>query len=148
MWGLSLSLIMTFVVLFGGCCSSQERRQPDPPKKVEGWKDSYFGGVHSVVELLLHKGESSDNGKLGVKVIDIVAPQPGAEGYAGEPKVVLQFYRPSDKQILCEATFAEGGTVIGTGPPYPHCTADVGLSAISVSAINTKDNWVWFDLRK
>ena len=136
-------------VLLGlSACSTQERRQPDPPKTVEGWKDSYFGGVHSIAELVLHKGESSDNGKLGVKVLDIVAPKSGSEGYASEPKAVLQFYTPSEKKILCEATFTEGGTVMGTGPPYPYCGPEVGLSAISVNAINTKDNWVWFDLRK
>lgn len=148
MWNLALSLMSCFLILSGGCCSAQEREQPRPPEKVQGWKDSYSGGVHYIGELLLHKGDSSDNGKIGVKVLDIVTPQPGSEGYASMPKAVLQFYRPSDKQILCEATFTEGGTTMGTGPPYPHCKPEVGLSAISVSGINTMDNWVWFDLRK
>jgi hypothetical protein len=138
---LILVLMMVFLGL-SGACSSRERPQPDPPKTVKGWKDTYFSGVHSVGELFLHKGESSDNGKLGVRVLDIVAPRPGSDS---EPKVVLQFYKPSDKKVLCEATFAEGGTVMGDG--Y-HCGLDVGLSAISVNTINTKDNWVFFDLRK
>jgi len=148
MWNLALSLMSILLMLSGACCSAQEREQPGPPKKVQGWKDSYSGGVHSIGELLLHKGDSSDNGRIGVKVLDIIIPRSGAEGYAGMPKVVLRFYRPSDKQTLCEATFTEGGTVMGTGPPYPHCKPEVGLSAISVNAINTKDLWVWFDLRK
>ena len=144
-----LALIWIVILLvFGGCFSARERQQPRPPREVQGWKDSAFGGVHSIGELVLHKGESSDNGKLGVKVLDIVAPEPCSEGYASMPKVVLQFYRPSDKQVVCEAAFTEGGTVMGTGPPYPHCKPEVGLAAISVNAINTKDLWVWFDLRK
>jgi hypothetical protein len=148
MGNLALSLISVFLILPGACCSPQEREQPHPPEKVAGWKDSYSGGVHSVGELFLRKGDSSDNGKIGVKVIDVVVPQPGSEGYASMPKVVLQFYKPSDKQVLCEATFTEGGTFMGAGPPYPHCKPEVGLAAISVNAINTKDKWVWFDLRK
>lgn len=151
MWKLSLSLglISVLLILPGACERAQEREQPRPPaKKVRGWKDSYFGGVHSIGELFLHKGDSSDNGRIGVNVLDVIAPLPDAEGYAGMSKVVLQFYKPSDKQVLCEAIFTEGGTLMGVGPPYPHCKPEVGLTAISINAINTKDNWVWFDLRK
>ncbi len=142
-------LVAACVILSTGCCSPQERKEAVRPEKVEGWKDSYFGGVRSIAELVLRKGESSHNGELGVKVIDIIAPTPCSDGYAGMAKVVLSFYRPSDKKALCdEAIFTEGGTSMGTGPPYPHCTPEVGLSAISVNSINTKDGWVWFDLRK
>jgi hypothetical protein len=146
----SLSLLVTAgAILYAGCCSPQQRVESARPEKVDGWQDSYFSGVHSVAELVLSKGESSDNGELGVKVLDIIPPKPCSDGYAGMPKVVLSFYRPSDKKVLCdEAIFTEGGTSIGTGPPYPHCTTEVGLSAISVNAINTKEGWVWFDLRK
>jgi len=146
----SLSFLISIcVILFVGCCSPQARVEPVRPQKVDGWQDTYFSGVHSIAELVLSKGESSDNGELGVKVVDIIAPKPCSEGYASEPKAVLQFYRPSDKKVLCEeAIFAEGGTSMGTGPPYPHCTPEVGLTAISVKAINAKEGWVWFDLRK
>jgi hypothetical protein len=142
-------LIPTCVILFVGCCSPQARVEQVRPQKVDGWQDTYFSGVHSIAELVLSKGESSDNGELGVKVLDIIPPKPCSDGYAGMPKVVLSFYRPSDKTVLCdEAIFTEGGTSMGTGPPYPHCTPEVGLSAISVKAINAKEGWVWFDLRK
>ena len=146
---LSLYLISGVLILSTGYCSSaQEREQPTAPAKVTGWKDIYSDGVHSIAELLLGKGDSSHNDKIGVEVMDIIKPQTGAEGYAGMKKVVLRFYSAVDKRTLCEATFTEGGTALGNGPPYPHCKPEVGLSAISVNAINTKDNWVWFDLRK
>jgi hypothetical protein len=146
----SLSLLVTAVaILHGGCCSSQQRVEPARPDKVRGWKEIRDGTVVSIGMFVMKKGESSDNGELGVKVIDIIAPTPCSDGYAGMAKVVLSFYRPSDKKVLCdEAIFTEGGTSMGTGPPYPHCTPEVGLSAISVNWINTKDGWVWFDLRK
>jgi len=115
---------------------------------VSGWKDTYSSGVHSIGELYLHKGTSSDNGNLGVEVIDVVKPQAGAEGYAGMPKVILRFYRAADKRTLCEATFTEGGTSIGTGHPTLTVSRILVYLAISVNAINTKDNWVWIDLRK
>jgi hypothetical protein len=136
------------MVFSSGCCLSQEPSQTVRPDKVEGWKDSYFSGVHSIAELVLSTGESSDNGELGVKVIEIISPEPCAEGYAAMPKAVLSFYRASDKHVLCEATFTSGGTFLGNGPPYSHCTPEVSLSAISIKAINTKEGWVWFDLRK
>ena len=146
MFGLTL---LAVACVYAGCCSPQERVQPVRPEKVRGWKEIRDGTVVSIGMFVLNKGESTDNGELGVKVVDIIAPKPCSEGYASEPKVVLQFYRPSDGKVLCdEAIFGEGGTFMGTGPPYPHCKPDLGLSAISVNAINTKDNWVWFDLRK
>src|SRR5438128_2291293 len=129
MFNLTFRTALIIFAISGGCHLSQERDQPSPPKKVQGWKDSYFGGVHSIAELYLHKNESSNIDTIGVRVLDIIAAEPGAEGYAGTPKVKLQFYRPSDKTVLCEATFTEGGTVIGEGPPYPYCKPEVGLSA-------------------
>src|ERR1700752_5223329 len=136
MIGLCLLLI---AFLYAGCCSPQARVQPARPAKVAGWKDVNFSGVHSIGEFVLSKGESTDNGEIGVKVVDIIPPKPCSEGYAAMPKVVLSFYRASDGKVLCdEAIFTEGGTSMGTGPPYPHCKPDVGLSAISVNAINTK----------
>ena len=145
---LSLSLLIISCV-YAGCCSPQEQAQPARPEKVSGWKEVQESGFVIVGTFVLSKGESTDNGKLGVKVVDIIPPKACSEGYAAMPKVVLSFYRPSDGKVLCdEAIFTEGGTLMGTGPPYPHCKPDVGLSAISVNAINTKDNWVWFDLRK
>lgn len=149
MWILGFCLITIVLILSTGNCSSAQRpEQPTAPTKVAGWKETNSHGVHSVGELLLHKDDSTHNDNIGVEVIDIIKPQDEAEGYAGMRKVVLRFYRAADKRTLCEATFTEGGTTMGNGPPYPHCKPDVGLSAISVNAINTTDNWVWFDLRK
>jgi hypothetical protein len=146
----SSSFIATVcLILSVGCCSPQQRVEPARPDKVRGWKEIRDGTVVSIGMFVMNKGESTDNGELGVKVLDIIAPKPCSDGYAGMPKVILSFYRPSDNKVLCdEAIFTEGGTSMGTGPPYAHCTPEVGLSAISVNAINTKDNWVWFDLRK
>lgn len=144
-----LLLVAAGVILYIGCCPPQQRVEQARPQKVDGWQDKHFSGVHSIAELVLSKGETSDNGELGVKVLDIIPGKPCSDGYAGMPKVVLSFFRPSDKKVLCdEAIFTEGGTSMGTGPPYPHCTPEVGLSAISVNAINAKEGWVWFDLRK
>ena len=146
---LELCLISSLLILFSGYCSAaQQEQQPKRPDKVAGWKETYSDGVHSVAELCLRKGESSHNDKIGVQVVDVIKPQARAEGYAGMKKVKLRFYSAVDQRTLCETTFTEGGTAIGNGPPYPHCGPDMELSAISVNAINTEDNWVWFDLRK
>ncbi len=143
-----LSFLTLFMALSISCCSSQQLPQPVRPEKVRGWGDVQGNGFTSIGMFVLNKGESTDNGELGIKIIDIISPQPCAEGgsYAGMPKVILGFYRPSDRRLLCEATFTPGGTLLGNGPPY--CSSEVGLSAISVNAINTEEGWVWFDLRK
>jgi hypothetical protein len=144
-----ISSILVAVAMFAASCCSQQRVQPTRPEKVRGWNESKNGDVVSVGAFVLKKGESTDNGELGVRVEEIIAPTPCAEGYAGTPRVVLKFYRPSDNKVFCDhAEFGEGGTSIGNGPPYPHCTPEVGLSAISVNSINTQENWVSFDLRK
>ncbi len=149
MFTLSLAVTAAVAILQGACCVPRQRVEQARPEKVRGWQELRDGTVVSIGMFVMKKGESTDNGELGVRVIDIIAPTSCAEGYAGMPKVVLSFYRPSDKKVLCEgAIFTEGGTSMGTGPPFPHCSPDVGVSAISVNAINAKEGWVWFDLRK
>ncbi|HLA11357.1 MAG TPA: hypothetical protein VJ023_12290 [Pyrinomonadaceae bacterium] len=130
-----------------GCCllPQNPRAQPKRPESVRGWKEAEFGGVHSVAELVLNKGESSHNSNVGIQVIDVIRPERCAEpsSYLGSPRVVLRFYRPSDGLKLCEATFIEGGS----GLDSPTCDKEFEIAAISINAINSDDGWVWFDLR-
>lgn len=137
-------VIFAFYLLLVGACCRPERLQPSLPGEVLGWQEVYpVKGLQVVAILVLKKGESSDNGKIGIQVVDVIAPErcSHAGTYQGEPKSILRFFDPTSGQTLCEATVLEGGSTL-------HCDSRVGLTGIYVNAINTKDNWVWLDLRK
>jgi hypothetical protein len=100
--------------------------------------------------LVLKKGESSDNGKVGVRVVDIVAGDPCASygTLKSLTSVKLQFYQPSPQRVICEDTFNSGSGASLLAEPCGQRIADFGISAISINAINATEGWVWFDLRK
>jgi len=137
---------LIYVIMFTSSCCSPEREQPVHPGKVSGWKDTrYNDGGHSIAKLVLHKGESSDNGKIGVMVIDIIpadnCAHPGT--YSGSPRAVIRFFAPSGLQATCETTFVgEKGNLIHASD----CGSSFGLSGVNIYGINTKDGWVYFEL--
>ncbi len=117
---------------------------------MAGWKESHQGGVHTIAILVLRKGESSDNGKIGVRVSDIIAADPCA-GYGTLqriPRVKMQFYDVHQQSVVCEDLLTDGsGTLLGAGP-CGEKIAELGVTAISINAINATDGWVSFELRK
>lgn len=126
------------------CCPAVIN-EPRRPEGTLGWKDDFSGGAHSIGILVLSKGESSDNGTIGVTVVDLLAPDPCAEPgtYNGSPKALLHFFRPSDQKILCDVT------LVGDNKnSFLHCDSSIGISTIAVNAINVKEKWVFFDLRE
>lgn len=140
--------LTTFTTLSRGCCSA---RPPEPahPGSVAGWNQSHEGSVDTVAMLVLKQGESSDNGRVGVKVVEIIAGDPCA-GYGtlqSSPRVRMQFYQPSHQKVLCEELLTAGsGTSLIAGP-CRQTIGDFGITAISTNAINATDGWVWFELR-
>jgi len=95
----------------------------------------------------LRKGESTENGKLGVKVVDIIAPECRAR-FAEMPetaKVVLQFYDPSSNQVLCEATLPENSNARIDLEGI--CLGKVDVMVVGTTDINTDEKWAVFDLR-
>lgn len=141
--------LVSFASLMRGCCSSKPP-EPTHPGPVAGWKESQEGGVHTVGTLVLKKGESSDNGKIGVRVVDIIAADPCA-GYGtlkSIPRVRMQFYQAPQQKMICEELLTAGsGTSLVAGP-CGEKIADLGVTAISVNAINATEGWVWFELRQ
>ena len=142
------SVFSAMVVLLSSSCCSDMRQlnEPERPSKVQGWEglrieDMIIDGI-----FLLNKEESTDNGKIGIRLI---------ETYPGKcvffpfkereyPQAKLQFYRVSDQAILCQSIFNRGAMSLES----PICEADLEWSAIEIIDINSKDNWITFDLRK
>jgi len=134
-----------------GCCqlSPISKDTPDRPNIKSSWKESHDFGFTAVGPFVLSKGESTDNGELGVKVIDFIprtcrsplshSPDP--------PRVVLQFYRPSDHRVLCEVTLpgpVANSSIDGEG----FCGNRTGISVVGINGLNARDGWVSFDLRE
>jgi len=67
-----LSLGAVIVTQLTGCCSSQPEMQNGPrPQNVRGWQESQVGAITIKGQFVLNKGESTDNGRFGVRVLDI-----------------------------------------------------------------------------
>jgi hypothetical protein len=147
----SIRVLLGILALSSGSycqLSPMSRDTPDRPNIKSTWNESQIYGFTSIGPLILNKGESTDNGSIGVKVIDIIprncssflshSPQP--------PKAILQFYRPSDHQVLCEVTLSGPGNSPIDWEDI--CGTKVGISHVGISGINAKEGWVCFDLRK
>lgn len=144
-----LLLILTFIYAgTGNCClyPSRQISQPKHPDNVRGWKDTEVNGVHVIAELVLRKNESSDNGNIGIEVVDILPPEQCVEPNSslGQPRVVLRFYHPSDRKVLCEDTFRVASARLDSSPC--NLAGKSGMMVINVRAVNTMDEWVWLDL--
>jgi len=100
-------LLLISLLIFASCgpCM-QPPPQPARPSNVEGWKDVYdkSSGVRYRAVLLLKKGETSDNGKFGVRVVDILEAKPccGDPGPDCYRRARVQFYNPASGLVLCE----------------------------------------------
>jgi hypothetical protein len=124
-------------------------KQPTPPDKNRAWvEEKQSWGSIFIGPFYLRKGESTEKGKLGLKVIDIVPGgcRSSVAEYPDPAKVVLQFYEPSTKKVLCQATLDDQSN---TGIDRPElCGGKIDITVVGVIAINTNDKWAVFDLRK
>jgi hypothetical protein len=145
--GFYLVLVIVHLIFLSGCCEPYEQPQPARPKQVSGWKDSPFSGVHSVAELILKEEESSENGRIGVKVVSISQPEKCVKTFSEPktPEAVVRIYRVVDQQVLFEGTVS-GGAKSLAGSPLSN--PEFGISVLFIDGINTKERWVWFDLRE
>jgi hypothetical protein len=122
----------------------RQLNEPERPSKVRGWEEHRIGTVTYDGDFVLDKGESTDNGKIGIRLIETYPGKCGLFKEREYPKAKLQFYRVSDQVILCESIFDRG--TMGLEPPI--CGADLEWSVIGITDINSKENWIVFDLRK
>lgn len=132
-----------------GCCDLRRiaRVQPKYPKAVRGWVDDPFNRGLFQGPFVLRKGESTENGKLGVKLIDIISAECKARfaEMPERPRVILQFFDPSSKQVLCEATLPENSNASIDRESV--CLGKVEVSVVGTTDINTDEKWAVFDLR-
>jgi len=141
-----VALLLTSLIL-SGCSLPSRRLEPSYPTGVIGWKDHQENGVRQRGNFVLKKGETTDNGKIQIKVLNITAPDHCAESgtWSSLPNVELEFARVSDKKVLCTHTYSEReGRSLSAD--CGENLVEYGLLGISIRAINLKEQWGFFVL--
>jgi hypothetical protein len=141
-----VALLVTSIIL-SGCCPPSRHVEPSYPTNIVGWKGYQENGVQQQGNFVLKKGEITDNGKIQIKVLDIIPPDSCAESgtWSSLPKVQLEFVRVSDQKVLCTHTYAEREGRNFSADCGKNLV-EYGLLGISVRAINLKEQWFFFAL--
>src|SRR5215467_1708469 len=136
---------VTLAVWLSACCP--QRKEPPLPTDAIGWKDYQEGTTKLRGRFLLKKGESTDNGKVEIKVLELIPPDCPSEvgSFERQARVKLQFRSLSNPQILCSEVFPEhgGGELISDCGPIAD---EHYIWGVGVGAINLKEGWVYFIL--
>jgi hypothetical protein len=143
---IALALIVT-LHLASGCSAPQKRSEPPLPTKVAGWKYHEEFGVGIVGEFVLKKGEETNNGKIKIKLINIIPGDPDVEPqtYYYQARASLQFSRMSGDE-LCRDEFLEKSTLTFHSGKCGESLDKFWLRGVSVYSINTVDGWVHFGI--
>jgi hypothetical protein len=147
-----LEVIITSLFLLSdllvGCSQQLQRSEPPYPNKVWGWEYHKEQSLDIVGDFVLKPGDSTDNGKIQVKVLELIpgdkTTDAGTLSYQTRAK--LQFIRLLDNRILCENIFPEKGSITLSVPHCKHNLSEYGILSVYISAINLKDGWVHFQL--
>lgn len=144
--------VIFYVALLSGCCPTADHVEPSYPSNLTGWDGTHKGGTGGGRTFVLRKGETTDNGLVQVKIVDIFPPKPCAEAgsFERQPRARIQFVRSSDQKILCEDIYAEGGGAFISPERYGSNSSDLiqslnmDIKSITIIAINLKEEWVFF----
>lgn len=144
-----ISVVIALLSLVtNGCCVRKERAEPSHPGIIPQWVARKESGVHILGTFVLKSGDTSDNGKVQVKVVGLIAGNSCAEygSYAQQDKVRLQFIDLINKKVVCEETYVQGGSTTLFSGPCASLPNDFGIAAVYIKAVNIKDGWVYFEL--
>ena len=140
-------LLALVIALWLQSCCPARRTEPPYPIDVSGWRDYKEGTTKIRGSFVLRKGERTDNGKLEIKVLDLMPPEctGDAGNFKERARVKLEFVRLSDQQALCSEIFPEngGGSLSGACGGIPD---EFAIFGVGVRGINLKDGWVFFVL--
>ena len=144
------SLMFLGILLFMSACGCKEvPSTPDPPTSVRGWQEFDEQGIHAIGEFLLRKGESVENDKFGVELVKTIVPKRCSDAWAENdinPRALIRFYEVPGKRVIHEIEVRKGSSLRLPNSDVP--ITKYGIDTISVREINTRDEWVWFELWK
>jgi len=127
------------------CSVEREFNHPVRPSNTHRWNAFQDGSVTVVGDFVLGTGESVDNGKVGLRVVDLTSARCSLTREPETPTARIQFYNVGDQKLICESTFRPGNVLLNNSQM---CGETFYWSAISVGAINAKENWVAIQLVK
>ena len=122
----------------------KEFNEPERPTYAQGWQQHDVGAVTIKGQFVLNKGQSVNDGTVGIRVVDIRGGSCAAFREPEYPSTKVQFFSVSDQRVLCEDVFRVGGSRLDV---IEGCGKSLKWDVLGISAINSKDNWVAFDLR-
>jgi hypothetical protein len=138
------TIAISGLLTFSGCCRSVDSN-PSLPAKVRGWQESGQGATKSIGEFVLKKGESIDNHNVAVQLVEITKGRSCVGTESSAPSARVRFFRVSDKRTILEIDLTAGNTRLIN---FNRSLVDeYGLDTISIRGINTKDGWLWFEVR-
>ena len=121
----------------------KEFNEPERPTKVHGWQPFSVSTYTVQGDFVLNKGESVNDGRVGITVVDIFSGTCHLFHEPTYPTARLRFFRVSDRSVICEIVFQGGSSnrlaaIDGCG--------SLKWDFIGVTGVNSKDNWVSFNL--
>jgi hypothetical protein len=122
----------------------KEFNEPERPTYAQGWQQRDVGAVSIKGQFVLNKGQSVNDGTVGIRVVDIRAGSCAPFREPEYPSTKVQFFSVPDQRILCEDVFRVGGSRLDV---IEGCGKSLPRGVLGISGINSKDNWVAFDLR-
>jgi hypothetical protein len=146
----SLIAMLVAYSLLRGCCSETPRVEPPYPTEVSGWNERRARGVTSLGTFVLKNGQTTDNGKLQVKLLDVIPGDSCAEvgTTINRARATLQFVSLSEQKVLCEDSFIETSSMAISGSACGKNLGEFGVVGILIGDINLKEGWVFFELRE
>jgi hypothetical protein len=132
----AIAVVLCVGLFFSIPIQFQPRRWENPP----GWQKSADGGRSYIGIFVLTKGESTDDGSLGIKLLNITSkPCPGTAVCMTplDAKATLRFYKPTDGSVVCEPTLESSSTSYSTSAVCP----GLPFTDIAVREVNTRDEW-------
>jgi len=127
------------------CQVEREFNHPIRPSNVHGWKEFQRSGLTLDGDFVLGVGESVDNGRVGVRILGLTPAKCSLFKEPETPSARIQFYKVSDRSVICESTFQPGSAFLRR---QDECGENFEWDVIGISAINAEEKWVAFELGK
>lgn len=141
----NLCLLAMMPILISSCVGwGDEIERPIRPPSVRGWQSVEVGPITVKGEFLLKKGESTHNGRVGLRVTDIYPAKHHLLDSPELPKAKVQFFKVPDHTLICEGVFTRGSNSLTTADL---CKNKLEWSVIYIRDVNYDEGWVFLDLR-
>lgn len=143
---LRLVLLLFVMVLSNGCCD-KEIIEPERPTNIQGWKSYPLGSITIYGRFILQKGESTDNGKVGIRLVELYPAKCRIAQITQIPSAKMQIYNVSDNSILCERRFVLFANRLDILDTCSEKLKGLEWDVIYIESINFKEGWAAFELR-